>query len=59
MQADLLSALKHAHAEAYARDDHELMNIAARAISYATSGERDLARRLAEEHGLIDADPAH
>ncbi|MBR8344695.1 hypothetical protein [Burkholderia ambifaria] len=53
MQPDLLSELKIAHAEAYARDDHEMMNIAARAISYATSGERELARKLAVEHGLI------
>ena len=53
MQQDLLSALKAAHAEAYACDDHELMNVAARAISYAASGERELARNLAIEHGLI------
>ncbi|WP_175682670.1 hypothetical protein [Burkholderia cenocepacia] len=53
MQPDLLSALKHAHADAYQRDDHEQMNIAARAISYAASGERELARQLAEQHHLI------
>ncbi|WP_175837059.1 hypothetical protein [Burkholderia anthina] len=53
MQTDLLSVLKAAHAKAYARDDHEMMNVAARAISYANSGERELARELAIEHGLI------
>ncbi|WP_185734213.1 hypothetical protein [Burkholderia stagnalis] len=53
MQTDLLSALKNAHAAAYARDDREQSNIAARAISYAASGERELARQLAEQHGLI------
>lgn len=53
MKPDLLSILKAAHADAYARDDHEMMNIAARAISYANSGEREMARQLAIEHGLI------
>ncbi|CAM8831196.1 MULTISPECIES: hypothetical protein [Burkholderia] len=53
MNTDLLSALKHAHADAYQRDDHVQMNAAARAISYAASGERELARQLAEQHGLI------
>ncbi|CAM8755281.1 hypothetical protein NCF_04318 [Burkholderia pseudomallei] len=53
MKPDLLSALKTAHADAYLRDDHEQMNVAARAISYAASGERELARQLAEQHGLI------
>lgn len=33
MQTDLLSALKAAHLAAYRRDDHEQMNVAARAIS--------------------------
>ncbi|WP_154585669.1 hypothetical protein [Burkholderia cenocepacia] len=56
MQQDLLSALRAAHAKAYASDDHELMNVAAQAISYAASGERELARKLAVEHGLIPAE---
>ena len=53
MHPDLLSALKYAHADAYQRDDHVQMNAAARAISYAASGERELAHQLAEQHGLI------
>ncbi|CAJ5441839.1 Uncharacterised protein [Burkholderia pseudomallei] len=56
MQTDLLSALKAAHLAAYRRDDHEQMNVAARAISYAASGERELAQQLAEQHGLIAAE---
>ncbi|CAJ5552976.1 Uncharacterised protein [Burkholderia pseudomallei] len=56
MQTDLLSALKTAHLDAYRRDDHEQMNVAARAISYAASGERELAQQLAEQHGLIEVE---
>ncbi|WP_159086380.1 hypothetical protein [Burkholderia mayonis] len=53
MQHDLLSSLKDAYDEARSHANRHGMDIAAQAISYAMSGERELAANLAEREGLI------
>jgi hypothetical protein len=56
MPADLLSALRGAYTDAYRADDRRAMDVADQAISYATSGNRDLATQLAIElHITVEA----
>jgi hypothetical protein len=57
MMTDLLCQLKGAYAAAREHDDRRGMELAARAISYATSGDRDLATKLAidELHITLEA----